>query len=291
MYAQFFAGYLLQEKYLSKSQVIEGLKAMKKSRVKLGVLAMNAGYLTAAQVEEIHARQTKEDKRMGDIAVEMGYLKTWQVDELLANQPSRHLLLAQTLMDKEYMNNETFVQALAKFKELYNISDVDMDAVDSRKLSNIVTKLYNLESVGDSDAIAAYIILLFKNLIRFIGDDYVPVELDFKFAGDEVVKVEQTIKGEFTMSTLCETDELTFIQMASRFANEEMPILDEYSKAAVEDFMNLHNGLFLVDMSHDKNVELQLAAPEIVIGNEEKDKGLCCVPIMFSFGKVKFYLK
>ena len=178
MYTQFFAGYLLEEKYLSKKQIIEGLKSMKKSRAELGVLAMNAGYLTAAQVERIHERQSVEDKRMGDIAVEMGYMTQAQVDELLEEQPSRYLMFAQTLVDKEFMDNSAFMLALNNFKVSYGITDSDMISTDDETLRRIVKQYYRIEDMPQADDIADYIILLFNNMVRFVGDDYVPLPLD-----------------------------------------------------------------------------------------------------------------
>ena len=226
MYAQFFANYLLEENYIQKRQLIEGLKKMKNSRVKLGVLAIDAGYLSAAQVEKVHARQAQVDKRFGDIAVELEYLTSAQVDELLSNQPSRYLLLSQSLLDKEYMSNSELEEALTKFKAKYNLTEEDMvDSQKGDKLSNLIKEFYKLDDSKTSEYIGTYIKLLFNNLVRFIGDDFVTVGPEQVLLSDNDIKVNQQISGEFTTLTFIQTDEISLLQFVSRYAGEDIPVL------------------------------------------------------------------
>jgi len=292
MFAQFFANYLLEENYIQKKQLIEGLKKTKNSRVKLGVLAIDAGYLTAAQVEKIHARQAQVDKRIGDIAIELGYLTNAQVEELLSNQPARYLLLSQSLLDKEYMSNSQLEEALTKFRAKYDLTEEDMsDAQQGDKLSSVIKSFYKLDDSVTSQYIGTYIKLLFNNLVRFIGDDFVIVGPERMVVSDNDIKVSQQISGEFSTLTFMQTDEISLLQFVSRYAGEDIPVLDEYSIAAAQDFLNLHNGLFMVNMSNNSNIELKLAPPEIA--NEEilQEKSYVYIPIMLSFGNVIFILK
>jgi len=292
MYAQFFANYLLEENYIQKRQLIEGLKKMKNSRVKLGVLAIDAGYLTAAQVEKVHARQAQVDKRFGDIAVELGYLTNVQVEELLSNQPSRYLLLSQSLLDKEYMSNSELEEALTKFKAKYNLTEEDMsDSQKGDKLSSLIKSFYKLDDSKTSDYIGTYIKLLFNNLVRFIGDDFVTVVPERVVFSDNDIQVNQKISGEFSTLTFIQTDEISLLQFVSRYAGEDIPVLDEYSIAAAQDFLNLHNGLFMVNMSNDLNIELKLAPPTVVNEAISQEKLYVCVPIMLSFGNINFILE
>jgi len=292
MFAQFFGNYLLEENYIEKKQLIEGLKKTKNSRVKLGVLAIDAGYLTAAQVEKIHAKQAQVDKRIGDIAVELGYLTNAQVEELLTNQPARYLLLSQSLLDKEYMNNSQLEEALAKFKAKYNLTEEDLsDSAQGDKLSNVIKSFYKLDDSDSSVYIGTYIKLLFNNLVRFIGDDFVTVGPESMVLSDSDIKVSQQISGEFSTTTFIQTDEISLLQFVSRYAGEDIPVLDEYSIAAAQDFLNLHNGLFMVNMSNDSNIELKLAPPEIANEGLSKEKSYVSIPVMLSFGNVNFILE
>jgi len=292
MFAQFFANYLLEEKYIQKKQLIEALKKTKNSRVKLGVLAIDAGYLTAAQVEKIHIIQEQVDKRIGDIAVELGYLTTVQVEELLSNQPARYLLLSQSLLDKEYMSNSQLEEALTKFKAKYDLTEEDMsDAQQGDKLSSVIKSFYKLDDSVSSEYIGTYIKLLLNNLVRFIGDDFVTVGYDRMLTSENDIKVSQQISGEFSALTYIQTDEISLLQFVSRYAGEDIPVLDEYSIAAAQDFLNLHNGLFMVNMSNDSNIELKLAPPEIANEEISQEKSYVYIPIMLSFGNVIFILE
>ena len=48
MYTQLFGGYLLNHGILTTAQLAAVMDQAKETRVKLGVLAINAGYMTAA---------------------------------------------------------------------------------------------------------------------------------------------------------------------------------------------------------------------------------------------------
>lgn len=290
MFAQFFAGYLFTNQYLTRQQLLDGLKAMKRSRVKLGVLAMNAGYLTAEQIEEIHRKQAKVDMRFGELAVGLGYMSIEQVEELLSGQPSRHLLLAQALVDKEYMDNATFAKALNEFRANYDLTDQDMTAMDDERAATFIERYYHLEKEKNANALAEYIVLLFHNLIRFVGSDFVPVPMKTGTKCEDTVMLQQKMTGILNMKTVLEADEITFIQLASRFAGEEIPVLDEYSKAAGQDLMNLQNGLFLLHVAREYEIELKLHPVRLTTGKSELEMGMCCIPLMFSFGTVSYIL-
>lgn len=79
------------------------------------------------------------------------------------------------------------------------------------------------------------------------------------------------------------------IAFASRYVDEEFEEFDEYVSASMEDFLNLHNGLFSVNMSNDYTVELHLQPPEAhentVLSTEAPSYLL---PVIYSFGTVNF---
>ena len=291
MFAQFFANYLLKEKYIEKRELIECLKKMKSSRVKLGVLAIDAGYLTAAQVEEVHAKQMVIDMRIGDIAVDLGYLIPGQVEELLSIQPPRYLSLCQALVDKEYINNTVLEEALNRFKKEFDITEQDFNDIHGNSIDRVIRQFYNLDGGDEASHCVTYIKLLMNNLIRFVGDDFIPAGTDCRFVDDEIIRVTQLIKGEFAGLSEIVTDEISLLQFVSRYAGEDIPVWDEYSQAAAGDFLNLHNGLFLVNMSNLSNIELKLEAPEIIYREKPEENPKICVPVMYPFGVLNFILE
>ena len=54
MFTQFFGNYLLNQNLVSPEHLAEALQQQSKTRMKLGVLAINEGLLSAEQVEKAH---------------------------------------------------------------------------------------------------------------------------------------------------------------------------------------------------------------------------------------------
>lgn len=291
MYTQFFGNYLLNQKLVTPAQLAEAIEIKSATRLKLGVLAINAGYMTASQVDEVHKAQQKIDKRFGDIAVDLGYLNADQVNELLASQKTGYLLLGQALVDKGYLSNADFENAINEYKNKYKLSDNDKFNDANESISPIVSEFYHFGNLSNAKTLTRYVTLLLKNLIRFIGDDFTPLEAtvinNFKC---EVI-TSQSIVGSFSAYTAIEAREDIFAKFASRYAQEEITTADDYASAVVGEFLNLNNGLFTVNMSNENNIELELE-PQ----NTEKNKVLTFlssafrIPIVFPFGTVNFII-
>ena len=73
MYAQFFGNYLLSQEAVTKDQLIQALQKMSSTQIKLGTLAIHAGYMTASEVDRIIIEQTRQNRRFGELAVSEGY--------------------------------------------------------------------------------------------------------------------------------------------------------------------------------------------------------------------------
>lgn len=175
MFTQFFGNYLLNQNLVSPEHLSEALQQQNKTRLKLGVLAINEGLLTAKQVEMAHKEQQRADKRIGDVMVGMGLLTQKQVDTLLNIQPSGHLLLGQTLVDRGYMTTSQFESALSAYKRENSITDEDFKNVDDGTVRRLVDHFYSFDSNG-AIYLTSYVSLLFRNLVRFIGDDFTPMD-------------------------------------------------------------------------------------------------------------------
>jgi len=288
MFTQFFGNYLLHHQLVSPEHLSEVLQSMKTTRLKLGVLAINAGLMTAAQVEKAHLEQQRVDKRIGEVMVDMGFLTKDQVEDLFKTQPAGHLLLGQALVDNGYMTNSQFEQALICYKHENSISESDFDDGNDEAAARLVKHFYNFGGGEGSVYMTSYVSLLFKNLIRFIGDDFTP--MDAKPVTGEISNcVVQRIEGGLSAITIIDADNAAMIEFASRFAKEELTDADEYTQACVSEFINLHNGLFAVNMSNDNGIELKLE-PQCFYDSMDLGelKNACVIPVCFSFGTVNF---
>ena len=82
-----------------------------------------------------------------------------------------------------------------------------------------------------------------------------------------------------------------FLLHRVRYADEEFSTFDEFVEASACDFMNLHNGLFTVNVSNDHEIELTLTPPVTVKGSTcEGFTEAIALPIQYTFGTVTFVI-
>lgn len=291
MYTQFFGNFLLSKGILTSEELLAAMEKQASVHIKLGTLAIHQGLLTASEVDKIVIIQTHADKKFGEIAIEEGYLTEDEVEGLLAAQKPDYLLLGQILIEEGKLTNSDFENLISDYQsqnEIYEFnSDNEMRNMVFRLLSNVC----QFDNTISSETTIDYLRLLFTNLIRFIGNDFTP--LDPIMCDDYPTNycVVQYIFGKISIRAAIDMDEETGVVFASRYADETFREFDEYAKASLEDFMNLHNGLFNVNMSNERSIELTLCPPEIhnndVISFES---GSHIFPIIFPFGTVNFIL-
>lgn len=289
MFTQFFGNYLLNQKLVTPEQLVDAIQDKKNTRMKLGVLAINAGYMTASQVERVHELQSQMDKRIGDIAVELGYMTEEQVMELLHSQPLGYLLLGQTLVDKGYMSNSAFEDAINSYKEKFSLTDEDIASNENSKMDTLVTSLCDFSKTKNPELYGEFVSLLVNNLIRFVGDDFTPLDPEYSINSTSFKSTSQSINGQFSIMTKVFADDATFIEFASRYSGEEILELNEYVEASGQDFINLHNGLFTVNVSNNQQVELTLTPPTPLASLTPNEIDNCLIlPFQYPFGTVRF---
>jgi len=289
MYTQFFGNYLLNQQLISPDHLADALQMIKNTRVKLGILAINAGLISAEQAEEIHREQQRTDKRMGDIMIEKGYVRQPQLEALLKSQQSGHLMLGQVLIDNGYMTTGQFVKALNSYKENNKISDTDFYNVKDSQTRRLLSNFYDFGNAEYSKYLIGYVSLLMKNLIRFVGDDFTPLQCE------KVQNIQcnccayQEISGAFNATVIADADINAFLEFASRYAGEILTEYDEMAEASVGEFLNVQNGLFSVNLSDELGEELVLK-PQSAERNMSLTnlKNAFKIPVCFSFGTVNF---
>ncbi|MEH7123609.1 hypothetical protein V7127_10160 [Bacillus sp. JJ1773] len=261
MFSQYFGHYLLNKGLLTTEQLKQALDQQKSTHVKFGVIAVDKGFLTSAQVEEIHEKQKKQDKRFGEIAVDLGLLSNDQVEQMLAAQKSNHLLLAQSIVDNNLMTIDEFSNSLNEYKKLYSLSDERFEAIKNGDIDAMVESLLHSSS-NEIKEFIDYLSLFIKNMIRFI-DDQVYIELS-SVSGEVETDwlVLQEIQGEAPLLTALAASEEMFLQIASIYAEEELTEACELAQASVSEFLNLHNGIYLVNMSN-RGIELGMAPQSV----------------------------
>lgn len=293
MYTQFFGNYLLSKGVVSQEQLIVAMQKQAKEKIKLGTLAIHAGYMTADEVDLTVIQQTHEDKRFGEIAIELGYLTNQQVIELLKSQSPSFLLLGQILVDDGVLTNTLLQKLITDYRSENELLELEM-TVDSRKEVARLFENYFIASETEMSSFnQKYCELLFNNMIRFVGDDFTALPIEECDIFPTQCCVSQSVCGEYQVTSYLTMEESVAIEIAKRYVEEDFSSYDEYVQASLEDFLNLHNGLFIVNISNESSLELTISAPEQITDPvlEFNNTKAFHLPVLFSFGLVHFILE
>ncbi|HWR39348.1 MAG TPA: hypothetical protein VN611_07590 [Patescibacteria group bacterium] len=290
MFGQYFGQYLLNKGILTAQQLFEAADLQRSVRVKLGVLAINNGIMHANQVEEVHYLQRIQDRKFGEIALEKNYITDTQLDELLDSQRRRQISLSQAIVDKGFLSLTQLEEALDRYKRDNKFSDSQLAALQSTDTDSIVRIMLDLTEYGDDGLVYYdYIALMVRNMLRFLGED---ATLSAKRSLPKKIPdwlVSQLIIGNNTVFTAISMNDEVLMETARRFSEEPLTAIDELTRDSVAEFLNLHNGIFIVNMS-DKGTELDMT-PQKTEHNVPLESGRgCVIPFQLSYGEIQLIL-
>lgn len=257
MFSQYFGNYLLNKKAVTTEELKEVLEYQKSIHVKLGVLAINFGYMNSTQVQEVHQLQMKIDKKFGEIALQLGYLNEQQLQDLLSTQKLGHLQLSQALIDKKHFTFDQLQKELENYKQDCQLTNEQIENLQQGDIDKIIDVFLKFENSIHSKIYSNYTALMLKSIIRLL--DATP-RVEKNPSRDNYTAewlVYQKIYGEYNLFTGIAADKETFLTLASKFAGQKFTVIDEMVKSSVAEFLSVHNGIFLVNMSN-RNVELQM---------------------------------
>lgn len=291
MYTQFFGNFLLHKGVISAPELVEAMKKQADVHLKLGTIAIHEGMLTASEVDNIIIMQTHEDKKFGELAIEHGYLTKEQVQVLLDNQKPDYLLLGQILIEDGKLTNSDFENLISDYQSQTEIFDLEANVSQHEMVRKLLADFCKFDDPETTEHATEYLTLLFNNLIRFIGNDFTPLDPISCKEYPTNYCIAQHISGKIAIQAAMDMEPDAAITFASSYAHEDFTEFDEYVKASLEDFLNLHNGLFNVNMSNSRSIELSLCPPEA----HSKDvldfqKTSYIFPVIFPFGTIHFVL-
>lgn len=293
MYTQFFGNFLLCRNIVTPEQLIAAIDKESTSHIKLGTLAMYHNLMTANEIDDVVVAQTHEDKPFGELAIERNYLTEDEVNRLLSEQSPEYLLLGQVLIEQGIITNSDLENLIIDYEAEHEIYDLDLQIDQKEQVAKLIRHYFKLDDLENSYLYESYLTLLFNNLIRFIGADFTPltpIQID-EFATQ--FGISQQISGRHNITTALDMSRDMAIEFASRYAMDTFDEFDEYVQASLEDFLNLHNGLFTVNMSNNHSAEMQLSPPEIHDENLvdlRPDAVSYLFPVLYPFGTVNILL-
>ncbi|MCR4693709.1 MAG: chemotaxis protein CheX [Pseudobutyrivibrio sp.] len=287
MYTQFLGNYLLQRGIINQQQLFDALGRISQSKLKLGTLAINEGLMTAREVDECLFVQTREDRRFGEIAIERGYLTKEQVEDMMHTQTPDFVLLCQIFVEDGVFSYEDFERIIFDYKNEAELSDFSLDTENQAVIKKLIEKFFWVSETQKDDRNSMYIELLFNSLIRFVDENFTPLTPMVIDEFPVTFGVTQRLISKGTYDTHIECDRETAMAFASKYAKEEFSEFNEYVVAAMEDFLNLLNGLYVVNVSNQFSVDIELEPPAVITDVTLKPQNkLIDLPIVYSFGTI-----
>ncbi|MCI8635352.1 MAG: chemotaxis protein CheX [Eubacterium sp.] len=292
MYAQFFGNYLLSKHIVTPEQLIQAIEEQHIRHIKVGLLAINAGLMTAEQVDKILLRQTEENKQFGELAIEENYLTKEQLQSLLKQQIPVYLLIGERLVENGFITESKLQELIASYQKENSFNHLNLIGEQQENLQALTRNLFVLTTMKIPDRVYQYLTLLFNNLVRFIGEDFLPLNPSLCTEYVTTHCSGQIINGEFSLASYLDMEEETAVSFASRFADARFKEYDEYVHASIGDFLNWQNGLFNVNMSNEESIEL-LLNPVVHMENSmiSSTSNMILLPIAYPFGTINFILK
>ena len=144
-----------------------------------------------------------------------------------------------------------------------------------------------------SEFVRTYIEKLVYNISMYVDADFTlgSVEILNDFSGK--CELSQAITGVPSAYSCVDGKEDALVTFAEHYSHLGIKSFDMLAREAILDFLNLHNGLFVVMLSKNNICELSLDAPkqsENLSLDLSKYKSITVIPVMFSYGTVKFFL-
>ena len=292
MYNQFFGNYLFSKGYVTKEQLIPALIRQDKEPVRVSTLALYSGFMSPSEIENITNLQLKNEKKFSELAMENGFLTQDQVLELLDIDYPNFLKLGQILIDEGVFSYEQFANILADYRSQNEFLELELNEDNKDEIQCLIENFSMLSNTFFSPFSKSYLELLYNNFIRFIGDDFtaLPPVCCTEFPTECCVM--QSINGNYKINTYLSMEESTALAFAERYTGEPYLEYNEYVNASIEDFINLHNGLFIVNASNDYSNELTIGVLESksnALIHFEHDA--YHFPIYYPFGIINFVIE
>ena len=292
MFNQYFGNYLFSNNYITKDELLQALSRQAKTKLSLGMIALYLGTMSASEVAHVMTIKKEENKQFGEVAIKNGYLTHPQVVELLNTKAPDFLVLGQILIEDGVFTYESFENILTDYRSQSEFFDLELNEENRNDFHRLVEDFAILSETAIPDFGKSYIELLYNNFVRYIGDDFssLPPSFYSEFPTDNCVS--QTIEGNYVINTYFNMDDATAIAFAKRYSGESFDEVNEYVIAAMEDVLNLHNGLFIVNASNDRLNELSIGVieqhPNTILSFPNTTS---VFPICYSFGIVYFIME
>lgn len=163
----------------------------------------------------------------------------------------------------------------------------------------IVEKLLsatNFNTLSDKEAnefVKAYIRKLVLNVTLYVDTNISVGNIRFADSYDLDHEISQEITGTPSAYSALDGDLGALVAFSEDYSSLGIASYNELCKEVLQDFLNLHNGIFVVYLSENNISELSLSVPKSngnkILTSPVQGK-ITIIPINFSYGTINFLL-
>ena len=167
--------------------------------------------------------------------------------------------------------------------------------MDTEKMMNDILEASNFAELKDrmSDFVSEYIRKLILDVLMYVNTDISVGEITLVSEFYANKELSQEITGVPSAYSALDASEDVLIRFAADYSKMEMNEYDVLVKESLLDFLNLHNGLFVVQLSKLNICELSLAVPKqngaFLMSSPATGK-ITVIPVSFPYGTIQFLL-
>lgn len=273
---RYFLQYLLNTGVLTLDNAGSMLAKSLAVTPELSVLVVERRLVDAEQVVELAGCDD-----FIEAALSKGYLTSWQLDGLKDAVPGRYACLCQMLLD-------TGVMDLTRLAKLLEASV----APDCRPVQDLMKNMLHGKDIyndEDYEHVTDYLELFLDTMRRFMHTEAVVLPGEYSDSADATYLTYQSMGGDLRLTVGCRVTGDVMLSMTSRFSGEAVTVVDELAIDGIEEFFNVVNGLYIVDMS-GKGHDMDLDMPRTLENEEPEGTAAFPLRVETEFGHFVLYL-
>ena len=287
MYNHSFSDYLLDHKYITSLQLVEGLRELRKhSKPSLPTAGIYTHEVVYSDIESI----IEESERTGFSLVSLVKKRGLMSDEAIISYKGHDfpvfISFADILIKKGFLTYKEFQDSLIAYESDTEIYQIELNIPLRANTDDSIDFMMSHLNVSNHIVTRLYFRLFFNALYNNVCHDFTvlaPFRCD-EFPADHLI-CQDVVHDGITRTIATDMEEEALIHFAGKYAKEQFVDLNEYVYAAIEDFLNLHNGIFNVNLSNDYGLEATLSPPRRYVNELYAPEGeTYLMAVVFSFG-------
>jgi CheY-specific phosphatase CheX len=286
MLDRLIGNFLVEQGFMTRTQLIEAFRLQESNRAKLGVIAVAEKLMTIAQAEQVNTLQSTMDMKFGDIAIEKGYLTETQVTRLLELQGNVYLAFLQAVVDLGILTMEKLESAEADYQRAHGFTESDMAALKTGEVDQAVPIF-----LGTDDPVYRGMFSMgVKNMYRLVDAHvYIGKAYTARAIKDEVLGY-QAFHGDQQAVVAISGKYDDVRKMAISYTKEEFIETREDALDAICELINCINGLYATEKSK-QDTRIELDPPNFNVSYAEAlSEEMMVLPVYICGGEVKYII-